>query len=56
MTPIPKVLCAAGAATREKGSEADPEGSGKQEIAQRMETPGDFFKLEGNYIGKAEKA
>lgn len=55
MTPIPKVFCAAGAAPREKGSGADPEGPGKQEIAQRMETPGDFFKLEEIISGKERR-
>lgn len=55
MTPIPKVFCAAGAAPREKGSGADPEGPGKQEITQRMETPGDFFKLEEIISGKERR-
>lgn len=55
MTPIPKVFCAAGASPREKGSGADPEGPGKEEIAQKMETPGDFFKLEEIKSGKERK-
>lgn len=51
VTFIPKEFCEAELPPRKR---AHPEGASRQEIACRVETPGDFFKLEGNYNGEGK--